>query len=94
MQLDKVVAFHKALGDPTRIRILFLLKNGPLHGQAVAEKPGVSAPTVTHHMANLRLVALFKETRDKNFIYFTLDPYFVDKNSKALCTALFETSIP
>ena len=91
MQLDKVVAFHKALADPTRIRILFLLKNGPLHGHALAEKLGVSAPTITHHMAKLRYVALVKETRDKNTIYFELDPYFFEQNSKALYTALFET---
>lgn len=92
MQLDKVVAFHKALADPTRIRILFLLKNGPLHGQALAEKLGVSAPTISHHMSKLRHVALVTETRDKNTIYFELSPYFFEQNSKALYTALFETS--
>ncbi len=90
MQLDKLVAFHKALADPTRIRILFLLKNGPLHGQALAEKLGVSAPTVTHHMAKLRHVALVKEMRDKNTIYFELDRYFLEQGSKALPTSLFE----
>lgn len=91
MQLDKVVAFHKALADPTRIRILFLLKHGPLHGQALAEKLGVSAPTITHHMAKLRQVALVKETRDKNTIYFELDQYFFERNLKELYTALFES---
>lgn len=90
MQLDKLVAFHKALADPTRIRILFLLKSGPLHGQAIAEKLGVSAPTVTHHMAKLRKVAIVKETRDKNTIYFELDSYFLAQNSKALWESLFE----
>lgn len=88
MQLDKMVAFHKALADPTRIRILFLLKGGPLHGQALAEKLGVSAPTITHHMTKLRQVALVKETREKNAIYFELYPYFLEQNSKALYTAL------
>ncbi len=89
MQLEKIVAFHKALADPTRIRILFLLKNGPLHGQALAEKLGVSAPTITHHMAKLRHIAIVKELRDKNTIYFELDQYFLAQNSKALWTALF-----
>lgn len=88
MQLDKVVAFHKAVADPTRIRILFLLKNGPLHGQALAEKLGVSAPTITHHMTKLRHAALVKETRDKNTIYFELDRYFLQQGSQALLAAL------
>lgn len=93
-QLDKVVAFHKALADPTRIRLLFLLKDGPLHGQALAEKLGVSAPTITHHMTKLRQVALVKETRDKNTIYFELDRQFFDRNSQTLYQALFESENP
>ena len=31
MQLDKIVAFHKAMGDPTRIRIVALLQCGIIH---------------------------------------------------------------
>jgi hypothetical protein len=73
LQLDRLVNFHKALGDVTRIRILALLKNGPLHGQALAGKLGVTAPTITHHMAKLRETALVYERRDKNTIYFYLD---------------------
>lgn len=88
MQLDKVVAFHKALADPTRIRILFLLKSGPLHGQALAEKLGVSAPTITHHMAKLRHVALVTERRDKNTIYFALDKYVLEQNAQSLVASL------
>lgn len=91
MQLDKIVAYHKALSDPTRIRILFLLKRGPLHGQALAGKLGVSAPTITHHMAKLRHAALVKEARDGHTIYFELDRYFLEKNSQALYASLFET---
>ncbi len=91
VQLDKMVAFHKALADPTRIRILFLLKKGPMHGQALAEKLRVSAPTITHHMAKLRHAALVKEARDKNTIYFELDPYFFEQGSRALLEALFDS---
>ncbi|NMP21432.1 metalloregulator ArsR/SmtB family transcription factor [Sulfobacillus harzensis] len=90
MQLEKLVAFHKALADPTRIRILFLLKNGPIHGQALAEKLGVSPPTITHHMAKLRHTALVKESRQGNTIYFELDRYFFEQNARALPAALFE----
>lgn len=73
MQLDKIVQFHKTIGDVTRIRIIALLKNGPLHGQALAGKLGVSPPTITHHMAKLRETDLIYERRDKNTIYFYLN---------------------
>jgi hypothetical protein len=85
-----MVAYHKALADPTRIRILFLLKNGPLHGQALAGKLGVSAPTITHHMAKLRETALVREMRQKNTIYFELDRGFLEQNAQALVRALRE----
>ncbi|MFC4766894.1 metalloregulator ArsR/SmtB family transcription factor [Effusibacillus consociatus] len=73
MQLDRLVNFHKAVADPTRIRILVLLSKGPLHGQALAGKLGVTPPTVTHHVTKLREVGLIKERRDKNTIYFHLE---------------------
>lgn len=73
MQLDKLVSFHKAVGDPTRIRIISLLKKGPLHGQAIANKLGLSPPTITHHIKKLRDVGIIQQRRDKNTIYFELD---------------------
>lgn len=73
MQLSRLVNFHKTLGDPTRIRILALLRHGPLHGQAIAGKLGLKPPTITHHMAKLRDIGLINERRDKNTIYFSLN---------------------
>ncbi|WP_018757995.1 metalloregulator ArsR/SmtB family transcription factor [Paenibacillus terrigena] len=84
MQLDRLVRFHKTIGDVTRIRILALLKNGPLHGQALADKLSVSAPTITHHMAKLREVDLIYERRDKNTIYFYLDEKSLIQQSEAI----------
>jgi biotin operon repressor len=84
MQLNKIVEFHKALGDLTRIRIIALLQQGPLHGQAIAGKLGLKAPTITHHMAKLREVGLIKERRDKNTIYFSLNTNILEMSAKAI----------
>ncbi|MDP4086447.1 MAG: metalloregulator ArsR/SmtB family transcription factor [Bacillota bacterium] len=84
MQLNKVVEFHKALGDLTRIRIIALLQQGPLHGQAIAGKLGLKAPTITHHIAKLRDVGLIKERRDKNTIYFSLNTKILEMSAKAI----------
>ncbi|WP_148931716.1 metalloregulator ArsR/SmtB family transcription factor [Paenibacillus methanolicus] len=84
MQLDKIVSYHKALGDPTRMRMIILLTEGELTGQELAEKLCISPATVTHHAAKLRAVSLVKERRDKNSIYFTLDHYFMDAYAKAM----------
>ena len=84
MQLDKIVNYHKALADPTRVRILVLLSEGELTGQTLAEKLCLSPATITHHAAKLRSVSLINERRDKNAIYFSLDRYFLKQYAAAL----------
>jgi hypothetical protein len=83
LQLDKVVAYHKALADPTRIKMLILLADGELKGQVLAEKICVSPATITHHAAKLREASLIHERRDKNTIYFSLNHYFLKNNAGA-----------
>ncbi|KOP64801.1 ArsR family transcriptional regulator [Bacillus sp. FJAT-18019] len=83
MQLDKVVSYHKALADPTRIKLLILLAEGELSGQELAEKIGVTPATITHHAAKLREASLIQERRDKNTIYFSLNDYFIKHSAAA-----------
>lgn len=84
MQLHLIVQFHKTLADPTRIKILTLLAKGPMHGQALAGKLGLTPPTITHHMTKLREVGLVKEQRDKNTIYFHLQAERLKRDSEAV----------
>lgn len=84
MQLDQLVTFYKALGDPTRVRILAILASGPLHGQALAGKLGVTPPTITHHMAKLRDAGVVYERRDKNTIYFYLHEANLKRQSETI----------
>ncbi len=60
MQLDKIITYHKALADATRIRMLILLADGELNGQVLAEKLGVTPATITHHAAKLREASLIQ----------------------------------
>jgi len=89
MQLDKVVAYHKALADPTRIRMLILLAGGERNGQTLAEKLSVTPATITHHAAKLREASLINERRDKNTIYFSLNDYFLKGNAEAALRLIY-----
>jgi predicted transcriptional regulator len=89
VQLEKIVSYHKALADPTRLRLLLLLSQGEMHGQALAEKLNLSQPTVTHHAAKLREAALIKERRDKNTVYFKLNPEFINNGAEASLQFIF-----
>jgi biotin operon repressor len=84
LQLDRLVQFHKTLADPTRIRILTLLAQGPLHGQALAGKLGLTPATITHHVRKLREVALVFERRHKNTLYLHLDAKALQQKAQAI----------
>lgn len=72
LQLNRILDYYKALADINRLRIVLLLAVGPLSGQEIAHKLGLSPATVTHHMNQLRNAALVKGVRDKNTINFHL----------------------
>lgn len=92
MQLDKIVNYHKALADPTRIRILILLADGELNGQVLADKLGVTPATITHHAAKLREASLLYERRVKNTIYFSLNHHFIKANAAASVELIYSHS--
>ncbi|SDN31390.1 hypothetical protein SAMN04487897_102476 [Paenibacillus sp. yr247] len=90
MQLDKIITYHKALADATRIRMLILLAEGELNGQVLAEKLGVTPATITHHASKLREASLIHERRDKNTIYFALNDYFLRSNASATADLIYK----
>lgn len=92
MQLEKVVNYHKALADPTRIKILILLASGELNGQVLAEKLCVTPATITHHAAKLREVSLINERREKNTIFFSLNDYFIKNYATATMNLIYRTT--
>ncbi|QAS51348.1 metalloregulator ArsR/SmtB family transcription factor [Halobacillus litoralis] len=93
MQLEKMVKFHKAVGDTTRLRIIALLRQGPLHGQAIAGKLGLRPPTITHHLKKLKETGMVYSRRDKNTIYFYLDERRLESMTTAILRIGDESSM-
>jgi len=55
---DGLVRSLKALADPTRLKILFYLSHEDLTPSEIARRLHLRAPTVTHHLNELRLASL------------------------------------
>jgi DNA-binding transcriptional ArsR family regulator len=55
---DGLVRSLKALADPTRLKILFYLSQESLSPSELARRLQLRAPTVTHHLSELRLASL------------------------------------
>lgn len=78
--MDLSKAF-RALGDPTRLRIMRLLSETKLNVTEVMQVVGVAQSSVSHHLAKLKGLELIREERQAGFTYYSLaieptDPRF------------------
>ncbi|TAM93576.1 MAG: transcriptional regulator [Jatrophihabitans sp.] len=77
----------KALGDPTRVRLLSLIATAE-GGEAcicnLTEPVGLSQPTVSHHMKLLVDAGLLTREQRGKWAYYTVVPAMFDQLSDAL----------
>jgi DNA-binding transcriptional ArsR family regulator len=82
-------AVFRALGDATRYVIARLIAREPLTGAELARRLGVSGPTLTHHLKELRRARLVIEARRGNSILLSLDRSAIATFSAAALDSLF-----
>jgi len=63
----------KALADPTRRKILQLLKDKDLTPTELLEKMDVSQPTLSHHLDILKRANIIDGEREGQFIRYSLN---------------------
>ncbi len=71
--LGQVVDTFKALSDPTRAQILYILTQQEASVNELAEYVSVSASAVSHHLAKLRVLGLVRDSRQGNHIFYSID---------------------
>lgn len=89
-QLDEKTLFQlsqifKALGDPTRIRILHLLCNGEHAVGEIAETLSLSQSATSHQLRFLKNLRLVKFRREGATLYYSEDdPHVIGLLKQAL----------
>lgn len=71
--LTDIVATFKALSDPTRTQLIYLLTQREHSVNELSEQVAVSASAVSHHLAKLRAIRLVRTRRDGNQIFYSID---------------------
>ena len=71
--VNEASRIFKALSDPTRIRILYLLSQEECSVNHIAEVLGMSQSAVSHQLSLLRNLRLVTFRRDGNTFYYTYD---------------------
>ncbi len=69
----------KAMADPTRREILFMLKSGDMNAGEIAEKFDISKPSISNHLNILRQADLVRaEKQGQNMVYSLKTSAFED----------------
>jgi DNA-binding transcriptional ArsR family regulator len=72
-QVDLVVEVFRMLADPTRVQVLWALVGREMSVNDLAEHAGKPAPSVSQHLAKLRMARLVRTRRDGTTIFYTLE---------------------
>ena len=73
------VEIFKALGDSTRLRILYALLQGELSVCHLAELLGMNPSAVSHQLRLLRTERLIRSRREGRHIFYALDDDHIER---------------
>jgi DNA-binding transcriptional ArsR family regulator len=72
-------ALLKALNDPTRRKILDLLRKGDMTAGDIAARFDMSWPSISHHLDLLKQAGLVASTKEGQFVRYSLNTTVVDE---------------
>ena len=70
--LARLVQIHKAIGHPVRLRLLAMLRGGPLCVCQMTVVVKLAASTVSQHLAELRKAGLITDRKDGRWVEYRL----------------------
>ena len=72
-ELDRLAQTYKVLGDPTRLKIVMALGGGEMCVCDLAAFLNITESAVSHQLRRLRDMALIKNRREGQMLYYFLD---------------------
>ena len=77
-ELERLALTCRLLGDPTRLKIVMALQDGEMCVCDIAAFIGLSESAVSHQLRRLRELAIVKNRREGQMLYYSLDDAHVD----------------
>ncbi|MBW8009014.1 metalloregulator ArsR/SmtB family transcription factor [Lactobacillus helveticus] len=90
---DQVLRIGKAVSNLTRLKIIFILDQGPKSVEEIAKAINISVGTTSKNLQILKQANLVKEEKSKNFVFYALANEQVSQ-LLVLLTNLAEKSLP
>lgn len=77
-ELELLAATFQALGDPSRLSVVWEIRNGEVSVGEIAKRSGLSQPSVSHHLRTLRNLRLVRLRKEGKTIFYALDDIHID----------------
>ena len=71
--IDKLARIYKALGDPSRLKIIYVLSKSPLCVCDIATLLDMTQSSISHHLRMLRDLNLVKFRKVGKLVIYSLD---------------------
>ncbi len=82
-EIEESYDILRALADPTRLKILYLLKNGELFACEIIESMDKSQSTISHHLNILRKEKIIIGRKEGKWVHYKLkNPEIIDNLNK------------
>jgi len=72
-QINNLAELFRVFGDPTRIKILFILQQGELCVCDIADAIQMTQPAISYQLKTLKQAKLVKSRREGKMIVYSLD---------------------
>ncbi|MFZ5643907.1 MAG: ArsR/SmtB family transcription factor [Bacillota bacterium] len=75
--MDTFVKVFKALGEPTRLKILRILSVRPMYVCELESVLGMSQPRISQHLRVLKEAGILRETKEAQKTFYILNESFI-----------------
>ncbi len=85
--------FFKALGDPTRLKVLFCMREGEICVHDISILLNISQPRVSNQLRYLRQEKLVKTRKTGNQVFYSLDDEHIEEIISVGCDHVNHTLV-
>ena len=78
-EVADIADFFKVFGDPTRLKILYLLDNGQANVNTISNSLGISPSVASQHLKLLRVARLVRWKKDGKSVIYSLKDDHISK---------------
>lgn len=80
MSINSYVKIFKALGEPTRLKILKLLSVRPMYVCELESVLQMSQPRISQHLRTMKEAGLVAEKKEAQRVFYSLQIEYIDEN--------------